>query len=301
MELRTLQKTFFVGVDGGATKCVVRVEDELGQLIGKETSGPANVRISVEEAWHSINQALKKILNPLGIIINKTDTQFHVGMGLAGCEIKEAYHSFIQQRHSFTKLIVTSDSHTACLGAHAGNEGAIIIIGTGVVGFQLEKGVCTKVGGWGFPTDDCGGGAWLGLKAIQHTLHWYDGRKKLCALVKNIYQHFSNDIDQLVFWSNHATSKAFAELAPLIINASEQGDQCAIDLMQEAALTIDEISDALIAKQMQKNNLLKCSLVGGITSFIQPYLNKKLLERLTPCVLSPDAGAILLVKQERNA
>ena len=84
-------KQFFIGVDGGASKCTVQLEDEFGVLIGRATSGPANIRISVSEAWQSINDALQNILQQATITLNSVDCQMHMGVGIAGCEIQNAF------------------------------------------------------------------------------------------------------------------------------------------------------------------------------------------------------------------
>src|SRR5688572_24913373 len=118
-----MNQKLFIGVDGGATKRVVRLEDELGNLLGRVVGGPANIRISVERAWQSIYSALNKILHPLSLSLSTKTCEFHVGMGLDGYEISESYKAFMQHVHGFHKIIVTSDSHTACLGAHQGQDG----------------------------------------------------------------------------------------------------------------------------------------------------------------------------------
>jgi glucosamine kinase len=291
-----MSQNFFIGVDGGATKCIVRVEDEVGELLGRETTGPANIRISVPQAWQSIHLALEAILNPLNLSL--ADTQYHwqVGMGLAGCEVPEAYENFLEQPHPFETLIITSDAHVACLGAHGGRDGAIIIIGTGVVGFQVEPGQTVKVGGWGFPHDDEGGGAWLGLHAVRETLHWLDGRQPESSLARAIYANFSDDLDRFVIWANQANSTAFAELAPVVIQQSQAGDRAALGLLQRAAQHIDRIGVALAAAQSDGAHQLPCSLIGGIAPFIGPLLNATLRDRMVPCRSTPDVGAVRLVR-----
>lgn len=291
-----MTQTFFIGVDGGATKCIVRIEDEAGRLVGREISGPANIRLSVDQAWSSIHSAVKNILQPLGISLSEKQYRFHAGMGLAGYEIESAYQAFLKHSHSFDTLIVSSDAHVACLGAHDGHDGAIIIIGTGTVGFQIESEHITKVGGWGFPHDDEGGGAWLGLNAIQITLQWLDNRLPVSQLAKAVYAHFEEDQERIVVWANQANSTAFAELAPIVIKQCEAGDKTAIQLMQKAAAAIDVIGDALERSQLAEKHPLPCALIGGISPFIQSYLTAKLRERLFPCQSTPDAGAILLVR-----
>jgi len=289
-------KQFFIGVDGGATKCIVRVEDEAGNLLGREICGPANIRISVEQTWQSINSALDRILCRLGISLNDKYCRWHAGMGLAGCEIREAYEAFLAQHHHFETLVISSDAHTACLGAHAGNDGAIIIVGTGTVGFQVESGQTTKVGGWGFPHDDQGGGAWLGLEAVKLTLQALDGRKPPSCLTAAIYAKFSDNLDCFVAWVNQANSTALAELAPIVIQHSQAHDPYATGLLQEAALAVDRISDALYSAQFNHSQSLSCSLIGGIAPFIKQFLGAKLVARMYPCQLTPDAGAVLLVR-----
>lgn len=285
-----MARSLFIGVDGGATKCIVRVEDEAGQLLGRESSGPANIRNSVEQAWQSIYSALDKILNPLSIKLTD-DYRWHVGMGLAGCEVASAYEEFLAQPHIFETLIITSDAHTACVGAHGGKDGAIIIIGTGVVGFQVESGETVKVGGWGFPHDDEGGGAWIGLQAVGLTLQALDGRSPTSALAQAIFAKFDEDLDEFVTWANQANSTAFAELAPLVVKQCQVGDAAAIEIMQKAAAEIDKVAYALDFQSEQK-----CCLIGGIAPFIEPFLDAKFRERISACQLPPDAGAILLVR-----
>lgn len=284
----------FIGVDGGATKCIVRVEDEQGQLLGRETSGVANIRISVEQAWQSIHSALTRILQPLQISLDDTHFEFHAGMGLAGCEVVEAYQAFIQYPRPFQTLIVVSDAYTACLGAHGGEDGAIIIAGTGVVGMQIQAGKVTQVGGWGFPHDDEGGGAWLGLQAIKVTLQYLDGRQPYSHLAQAIYAHFKEKKDQLVAWANQANSTQFAELAPFVIQQANAGDVTAIHLLQQAAQAINQINQALRAQAACE---LPCAFLGGLAPYLLPYLDAHLQSHLTPCLAPPDAGAVLLVRQ----
>lgn len=292
----TMTQELYVGVDGGATKVIVRVEDERGMLLGKEQGGPANIRISVTNAWQSIHSTLEKILQPLGISLTSKQYHFHVGMGLAGCELYEAYQRFLNRAHPFKTLIISSDAHTACLGAHGGSDGAIIVVGTGMVGFQIQKQQSTKISGWGFPHDDEGGGAWIGLNAVMLTFKWLDKRLPESSLTKAIYAYFTEDFNHLITWANQANSTTFAELAPIVIQCANEGDVFAIEILQKAARAIDEVGNALFASQSDAQ-LLPCSLVGGIAPFIQPYLGDKLRSRLTPCQQTPDAGAIILVRR----
>ena len=286
-------KHLFIGVDGGATKCIVRVEDSEGRLLGRAVSGPANIRLSVTQAWESIHSALNQILKEQQILADQY--VWHAGMGLAGYEIVKARADFLNQPHFFESFIISSDAHAACLGAHEDGNGAVIIIGTGVVGFQIEADKIDRVGGWGFPHDDRGGGAWLGLQAVSLTLQSLDGRCSASDLTRQIYAVFNNDLISLMTWANHANSTAFAELAPIVIERYQAGDAMALQLMQQAADAVNQIGWALQQIQIQSEPLA-CCLVGGLSEYIKPFLKNDLRARIKPCFTTPDAGAIKLVK-----
>jgi len=185
-------RDIFIGIDGGGSKSKIRVEDAEGHLLGQVVSGPANIRLSVEGAWHSIHTALDEVLLQQGLSLNDQNIRFHVGLGLAGCEVPEAVRAFLQTPHSFTTLQLDTDAHIACLGAHQGGEGVIIIVGTGVIGYQIESGKSTSASGWGFPHDDEGGGAWLGLEAARVTFQWLDHRAEKSPLVEDIFSFFQS-------------------------------------------------------------------------------------------------------------
>src|SRR5437764_1049925 len=64
----------------------------------------------------------------------------------------------------------------ANLGAHAGGDGGIVIVGTGSIGFARVGEEVYTIGGYGFPVSDEGSGADLGLSAIRRSLWARDGR-----------------------------------------------------------------------------------------------------------------------------
>lgn len=292
-----MTKDIFIGVDGGATKSKVRVEDSAGNLLGQGMGGPSNIRLSVEATWQAINQALEEALNSANISLqDHKNYQFHAGMGLAGCEVKESYEEFIRSPHPFATLKVITDAHAACLGAHKGRDGSIIIVGTGVVGYQIEKDNASKVSGWGFPHDDMGGGAWIGLEAVRLTFQWIDHRAEKSLLAEDVFAFFNNDLDYFVTWANRANSSEFARLAPLVINHSQQEEHAAVRIMKKAAQAIDKVGAALEKLQLDKENVLPCSLVGGIAPFLEPLLCEELRSHLHPREADATAGAIIMIR-----
>lgn len=294
-----MTQEIFIGIDGGGTKSKICIEDGAGKLIGQSVSGPANIRLSVEDSWQAIYHGIDEILNAVNIsLTDNKDYRFHVGMGLAGCEDSEARSDFLAQSHPFTTLELVSDAHIACVGAHGGKDGAIIIIGTGVVGYQIQAGKSHKVSGWGFPHDDLGGGAWLGLEAVRLTFQWLDHRTEKSPLVEDVFAFFNNDLEKFVAWANRANSTEFARLAPLVINHSQQEEIAAVRLMKKAAHAVDRVAIALVKAQTETKNgePLHCCLFGGIAPFIEPWLDEEVRHSLVVREMDATHGAILMMR-----
>lgn len=314
-----MQQSFYIGVDGGATKTIVRVEDQEGKLLGRMTSGPANIRLSIEEAWHSIDTALSAILQENHLTLGNPEHHFHAAMGLAGSESKNALTIFQAQPHQLNTLLVTSDAFIACYGAHQSADGALLVAGTGSVGLQLQAGKITQVGGHGFPFDDAGGGSWIGLQALQLILKLLDARIDTYACsalfaetiinfiltneppsssAKFSYASHDGIPEKLQTYLYQASPAHLASIAPLVIKLAAAQDITAIKILTAAAHELDLLAAALLSKQLNPAAPLPCAMIGGIAPFIKPYLSSTLTSRLVPPQASPDAGAIKWLLQE---
>ncbi|MGA8660400.1 MAG: BadF/BadG/BcrA/BcrD ATPase family protein [Chthoniobacterales bacterium] len=288
-------RDIFIGIDGGATKTIVRVENVHGEILGQGQGGPANIRLSVQDSWRSVNDALIEALASSGLRPDDGEHRFYCGARLAGTEVASACDQFLNTPHPFAQLMLKSDGYTSCLGAHGGQDGAMIAIGTGTVGFQIEARKEYKVGGWGFPHGDEGSGAWLGLEAVRLTLHWLDGRGEPSPLLEAVHAHFDHDLDRLVVWANQANATQFARIAPLVIEHVKLQTPLALTLIQQAAREIDRLAVALAAQSVDKG--LPCSLLGGLAPFIEPWLGETLRTRLVPCKLDAVHGAVLMIRK----
>lgn len=297
-----MSQNIFVSIDGGGSKTRVRVEDSDGQLLGQAVGGPVNICSSVDEAWHTLLKILNGALQPQKISLQDKQFRFHVGMGLVDGDVAEPFREYVNHLHPFTSLLLTSDAHVACVGAHAGRDGAIIIVGNDVIGYQIQNNQGVKVGGWGFLNDD-GGGAWLGLEAVRLTFQWLDHRIEKTPLLQDVFAFFDNDLDHFVTWSHHASANEYARLAPLIINHSQQEDPSAVKLMKKAAHAITRVGAALEKQQSDRESPLACCLSGGLAPFMEAWLSDELRARLVPRQADATAGAMLMIRHfvERSA
>jgi glucosamine kinase len=289
-----MSKDIFIGIDGGGSKTKVLVADASFNIIGEGLGGPANIRLSVETSWNSIYEAIGNALKQTGIELSDSSYSFHIGMGLAGISVPKAKEAFLATPHPFRTLILECDAHIACLSAHDGKDGAIIVTGTGVIGYLIENSKCFRVGGWGFPHSDTGGGAWLGMEAVRLTFKAIDGAIEKSALLGDVFAKFNKNLPDFVAWANSARSTDFATLAPMVTKAAIKRDLYGVSLLKQAAEEIATVHDSLMNKSNTQK--LKCYLLGGLAKHIHSYLRNKEDMQLADIKKTPDMGAIYMLK-----
>src|SRR5204862_1670034 len=137
-----------------------------------------------------------------------------------------------RSRHlPFRHTLIISDAQAACIGAHAGEDGGVIVIGTGSVGWAMIDGREYRVGGWGLPLSDEGSAAWLGREALRQALRAHDGRIAPTALLRRLLDEFAGDPYTIVRSADSARPAEFGRLAPLVVEYAKQLDPAAVELM----------------------------------------------------------------------
>ncbi len=159
-------RALYLGVDGGGSRCRARIEDEYGAVLGEGGSGPATTRLGIDKAWHSVMSACAIAAEQAGLK-PEDFALMHAGIGLAGLGRAGAEAILKEIVHPFASVRFISDGLAACLGAHGGADGAVVVAGTGSVGVGLIGGRELRFGGYGFPISDEGSGADIGLQAIR--------------------------------------------------------------------------------------------------------------------------------------
>lgn len=282
---------FYLGVDGGGTGCRARVADEAGTVVGQGLSGPATTRLGIEAAWASLMHACDAATEEAGL--GPADlSRTWLGIGLAGIGRKGALEALQTMPHPYAGVAFVSDGMAACLGAHSGQDGAIVIAGTGSIGLGFADGRDLRAGGYGFPISDEGSGAWLGLSAVQLALRAHDGRHDRTALLAEVMQRFSNDPMEAVAWMDRATATDYAGLAPMVMRHADQGDAAGRRIVQAAAEQIDTLVRVLFDQGAPRVTLL-----GGLASPLEPWLSPDVRRRLKPADGDAVSGAIILARR----
>jgi glucosamine kinase len=282
--------TTYLGIDGGGTRCRARIEDENGRMLGEASSGPATTQIGVEKAWRSIMDAVEAAAAQAGLPRDGF-ARMHAGIGLAGLGRPGAEAALNELPHPFASVIFISDGLAACLGAHGGADGAIVVAGTGSVGVGLIGGREIRLAGYGFPVSDQGSGADIGLQAVRLALRAADRPGELTPLLSELLGAFDHDPYRVVAWSEHARATDYAAFAPMVMRHANQGDPAGRRIAARAAAAIGDLFD-----QFQARGIDRLSLVGGLAEAITPWLTPDLRARLTRPDADAVAGALLVAR-----
>jgi glucosamine kinase len=284
------ERALYLGVDGGGTGCRARIEDASGVVYGTGLAGPASTRFGIEQSWAAIEKSFMAAITEANLSSEKM-ARIRGGIGVAGLSRPDALEAFSEVRHPFLSLAFASDVVIACLGAHSGRDGGVVIVGTGSSGLARMGERYFRIGGYGFPVSDEGSGADLGLKAVRLALRAYDERHEWSVLLRELMDRFDNDPTKIVAWMDRATATEYATFAPLVLRHADQGDSIGRRIVQEAAESIDGLVRALLAAGAPR-----VALIGGLASAIEPWLAPDVRRRLNTAEGDAVAGAILLAR-----
>ncbi|MDD1794196.1 N-acetylglucosamine kinase [Enterovibrio sp. ZSDZ42] len=283
---------YFCGVDGGGTSCRARIVDENGQLLGEAKTGSANILLGVELAMENIQTAIALAAEQAGIADLST---LSVGMALAAAEQKSAWLAFMALPHPYQHVTLNTDGYGACMGAFSGENGAIVIAGTGSVGIYIENGQQHVLGGREFPISDQGGGAVMGLRLIQQTLLAHDGLRPTSALSQHVLAHFDHNLDAIVSWSKTAKPRDYGQFCPTIFEMAMQRDELAMELLQGSA---DDVERLILG--LNRKGASQVALMGSIGERIVPWLTPATQALLVQPKADAMTGAILMAYGDHN-
>jgi glucosamine kinase len=281
----------YIGIDGGGTSCRARIEDAAGNVLGQGTAGPATTRIGADRSMQAVRTASEAAAIDANLMPSALGYTI-AGVGLAGIDRKGAHEALMNVTHPFQDVVFASDANVACLGAHCGRDGGIVVLGTGSIGFASVKGRELRIGGYGFPISDEGSGADLGLQAVRLALRAYDGRISPSPFLLEVIKKLGSDSVALVAWAEQATATDYASLAPVALAYAEAGDPFAEEIVAEGARQADVLIRSLV-----EFGAPRISLLGGLASRMVQWLSPGVAHFLSPPEADAVAGALLLARR----
>jgi glucosamine kinase len=293
--MNALADFLLLGIDGGGSRCRARLCNIAGATLSEGVGGAANLRLGVEQSFASVLQATIQCMNGAGL--SSRDFERVVAcVALAGASEPSQLEAARRHEHPYRMALFVTDAQAACVGAHGGRDGGIIVIGTGSIGWAELNGRQYQVGGWGWPISDEGSGAWLGCEALRRTLWAHDGRMPWSALLRLLFAKFRSDPHAIVHWMTDASPKDFAAFAPAIVEHALADDPVAVELLRLAGGHVDALAQRLIDFGVDR-----LSLVGGLAASIEPWLADSTRHHLVAPRGDAVGGALQLARSEAES
>ena len=279
----------YLGVDAGGTHTRARVRDGEGRNLGEGQAGPGNARLG-DPGYAEVMRACRAALAAAGIA-EPDFRRVHAGFGLAGTQQRADRERVLARPHPFASLAVDTDAYAAYLGAFGGEEGAILILGTGSCGLAVVNGRRTTVEGWGAEVADDGSGYAMGRLAVRLSLRGLEGLAEMTPLAEAVLARFGRDPEQIVAWATKAVPHDYADFAPLVFDHAARGDALGRMIVTDTAKDATMLIDRLLAL-----GATRIAKIGGLF----PPMLEWLPDRVRPPLVEPasDAmdGAILMAK-----
>lgn len=285
---------FYLGLDGGGTGCRAVVANEF-TVLGHGAGAAANPRaVGVALAWTNVYRAVDAALTSAGLE-RDAKSSLHACFGLAGVGRPGDRDASLAHPHPFASLRLETDVHVALVGALGSEVGAVLAAGTGSMVYGRDgNGERYRVGGWGFPVGDEGGGAWLGLNLARAALHAADGREAASGLTETVLARYGGPAG-LLKYQGRATPKEFADLALLVFEASEN-DPLRERLLREAARQLTSLVAAFDRRYPPGE--VAFSAVGKVARRLLPdvlgEVPPRFREGYREAEASPEIGALRL-------
>ncbi len=302
-----MKDTYYIGIDGGGTGTRAILTDASGRVWGRAQTGSANrnhhSRRQVQDALQAALREALAGLPPAGAL-----SGLYLGLGGVSTEDdKQEILSILRgipEAGPAVRTTVDNDTVAALTGGLTGQPGLALVSGTGSACLGVSAGGERRLcGGWGALADDIGSAPWVGLRALQAAVRAEDGRQPPTLLQRIVFDFLGLTEPRRLISRVHNQGLERADLgrlAPLVVQASLQGDEAAQTILRAAALGLSEMVGA-VSRRLFGPDPCELILVGGLALSGPPF-QPMLLEQISrdcPAVtvrdpaLSPVQGAVL--------
>lgn len=298
---------FYLGVDGGGTKTAFVLIDQEGKICSYTTKSTCHyLQVGIDTFQRVLEDGIADICKQARI--EKSDIAYSF-LGLPGFgENKDD----VPKLETIVKHILLSEQFKCGNDVEAGWAGSLacqpginLVGGTGAIGFGRDRhGNTARASGWGYYCGDEGSAYWLGKRVISLFGKEADGREEKTPLYDIVRNKFNiqRDLDfiSVVYDTLERKRDKIAQLAQLLYQAAEEGDEKAVDLYRQAAYEHSLTVKALINKlNFNCDEEILVSYSGGVFKagpYILDPLNKYIDQsnvKLIKPILQPVTGAAL--------
>lgn len=293
---------YVIGVDGGGTKTESVAYDLYGNILGTSLTGFGNMVNDKEKAIENVILGIKELLDRFG----KNGLK-GLYLGLAGSEVggnSKIIRDEIKAKFEIDSVVM-NDGDLALKALLKGEDGILVIAGTGSTSFGVKGDKQARCGGWGQLLGDEGSAYKISIEAYKQMIFESDFGLELSKLSRNILKQLGiESVDDIVGIIYSSTKDEIANIASLVSDAAEEGNEVAINILKSEGIAIAKAAERIF----NKLKFDKCSigLVGStikksiiLREAFETYLNEKInIIEFVDAEESPAKGAYYLYSKE---
>ena len=272
--------SYVLGIDGGGSKTVCVLMDDLHLVLGRAEAGPSNYQsIGIEATLQSIQSAIYNAVEA-AIITNSVNIDA-ICLGLAGVGratdievvkglVKELQNNKLPINWALqpANIVICNDALIALVGGIGQPVGIVVAAGTGSIVFgRNHEGHTKRVGGWGYILGDEGSAYKIAIAGMNAALKSYDGREISTSLIEGFKQHLDlesiEDLIEVVYRREWGV-KQIAALAPVVDFAAASGDIVANIIIDDAIKELVQATSTVIYAIFSADSVLEVVTTGSV-------------------------------------
>ncbi|MGL4773065.1 MAG: N-acetylglucosamine kinase [Clostridium sp.] len=293
---------YVIGVDGGGTKTEAVAYDLDGNILSTKLTGFGNLVNGKIEALKNITTAIQQIFDEIG-----QDGVQGIYLGLAGSEVgdnSETVSKEIKEKFNI-EAVMMNDASLALKALLRGEDGILVIAGTGSIAFGISNNEMLRCGGWGHLLGDEGSAYKISIEAFKRMINESDFALERSELSQAILDKLNmKEVDEILGFIYSSTKDEIAQMAGLVSKYAEQGDEYAINILQTEGIAIAKACEGVF----NRLGFTKCrvGLVGSVirkSHILREAFENYLKERINVVEfvddeVSPAKGAYYIYKKE---
>lgn len=226
---------YIIGVDSGGTKTKAVSFDLDGNLLNTAQSGAGNLTVAFDTSIENTKEAVLSLQK-----LHSGDNCIYAAFGYAGAETGSLKNAALSELSAFfgttiKELFITNDALLALYSALEGQDGALIISGTGSIGYLKHKNDAFRFGGWGHLISDEGSGYYIGITAIKYITGAYDNGNENTPLKSAVFQKLAiTSHRELIAFTYGASKAEIASLCTVVEGLAQEKDPQAVAILTKA-------------------------------------------------------------------
>lgn len=300
---------YFLGVDGGQSHTTALVADASGKVLGRGNAGASNHTREPggrERLIAAVTKSVTEALTQAGALKGSLQSFKFASAHLAMSGEPEDKIAIVHEILRAEQLVVGHDAPGALAGALAGEEGVIVLAGTGSVACgETADGTFARIGGHGYMFGDEGSAFAIATDALSVALMMEDCGMSL-ALRNTLLTHFKRPTLKDIaedFYAGLLSRDRLATFSVRVGKLAQKKDPAAAEIMMAAAESLAEM--ALSCANKLGLFTCKISFGGGVfkSRLVRKVFSEIVMTELPDVEIiaprfEPEVGALLLAYRQ---